>query len=93
MCLGVPGRIVETRDNPAGVGRDGAVDFQGNRVEVSLALVPEAAIGDWVLVHAGLAIELLDEQEARETWEWLQAADLAEDLPAEFGAETSGHDD
>ena len=61
MCLAVPARLVETRDTT------GLVDFGGVRREVSLLFVPEAAIGDYVLVHAGCAIERLDETEAEET--------------------------
>lgn len=76
MCLAVPGKLIAvTRDgaDPI-VGHVGTVDFQGSRLEVSLAMTPEAAIGDWVLVHAGFAIAILDEQEALQTWEYLSAA-------------------
>lgn len=61
MCLAVPGRVVEM------VGRAGKVDFQGVVREVQLDLVPETKTGDWVLVHAGFAIQRIDETEARET--------------------------
>ncbi len=70
MCLAVPGQIVE---------RDGSlaqVNFQGNRLEVSLALTPEAEVGDWVLVHAGFAINRLDEADARQTWDYLREAGI-----------------
>ena len=66
MCLAVPGKIVAIRE-PQGPSRTGIVDFQGSRVEVGLALVPEVIEGDWVLVHAGFALNRLDEAEARET--------------------------
>jgi len=87
VCLGVPGRILEIADDEgtAAVGPVAAVDFQGSRIEVSLAMTPEAAVGDWVLVHAGFAIARLDAEEARETWEYLDAADLGE-MPAELRA-------
>jgi hydrogenase expression/formation protein HypC len=68
MCLAVPGRIIERR------GELASVDFQGTRVEVSLALTPEAQVGSWVLVHAGFAISDLDEAEARQTWAYLREA-------------------
>ncbi|HDZ22868.1 hypothetical protein LCGC14_0018860 [marine sediment metagenome] len=73
MCLAVPGKIIDIAqpagaDPAAAIGPTGTVDFCGNRVEVSLAMTPEAAVGDWVLVHAGFAITMLDEDEARETW-------------------------
>jgi len=76
MCLAVPGKIVkieEKGENP-GIGESGIVDFQGNRVEVSLAMVPEAKVWDWLLVHAGFALNILEEQEARETWDYLKEA-------------------
>jgi hydrogenase expression/formation protein HypC len=58
-------------------------DFKGNQVDVSLAMVPDAECGSWVLVHAGYALEQLDENEALETWQWLQQAKIVEvgDLP------------
>ncbi len=82
MCLAVPGKIVaiaEAADGAAGAGdpaaaRTATVDFQGNQIETSLAAVPEAVIGDWVLVHAGFAITTMDEAEARETFEALGEA-------------------
>ena len=80
MCLAVPGRIAEVRDDPDEpvVGRSATVDFQGSRVDVSLAMTPQAAAGDWVLVHAGFALTVLDEAEARQTWEVLAAAGAVE---------------
>lgn len=88
MCLAVPGRIVEiTEDRDDAVtGRLASVDFQGSRVEVSLAMTPEAGAGDWVLVHAGFALAVLDEAEARETWELLQAV-LGDAPPASLPQE------
>ena len=80
MCLAVPGKIVDMQGDgaPVAVGAIGSVDFQGTRVSVSLAFTPEARVGDWVLVHAGFALQVLDEQAARETWEYLEAAEIAE---------------
>ena len=65
MCLGIPGRIVET--GPEGLMRMGKVDFGGVAREVCLAYVPEAQVGDYVIVHVGFAISQLDEVEAQET--------------------------
>ena len=77
MCLAVPGKIVSMKtDEVAATGTIGTVDFQGSRLDVSLALVPEAKTGDWVLVHAGFALNVLDEQEAAETWKYLQEAGI-----------------
>jgi len=61
MCLAVPGRVEEITDDVA------LVDFGGVTREASLALVSGASVGDYVLVHAGFAIEILSEAEARET--------------------------
>ena len=71
MCLAVPGRIISL-DQEKGTFPQGVVDFQGSRVQVSLALVPEAAPGDWVLVHAGFAIGQVDADEAAKTLEMLR---------------------
>ena len=74
MCLAVPGKILEitesTPDYPS--PRMASVDFQGTRIQASLAMNPHASEGDWVLVHAGFALTVLDEAEARETFEILQ---------------------
>ena len=88
MCLAVPGRIVEILGDgggDAGVGPVATVDFQGSRVDVSLAMAPQAAAGQWVLVHAGFAIAVLDEDEARQTWEYLQAGGAGE-MPEQLRA-------
>jgi len=61
MCLAVPGQIV-TREDTMGV-----VDVRGNRLRAGLALVPEAKVGDWVLVHAGFAITQVTPEDAAET--------------------------
>ena len=76
MCLAVPGKIVEISepDDAPAMGRIAVVNMHGNRIEASLAMTPEAGKGDWVLVHAGFALAVLDEAEARETWEALQLA-------------------
>ena len=74
MCLAIPGKIVEVtdgqRDNP--LARTATVDFQGSTVEASLAMTPQARRGDWVLVHAGFALTVMDEAQAKETWQSLQ---------------------
>ena len=65
MCLAVPGKIVAVRGDTE--PRMGTVDFGGVRKEVCLEILPEAAIGDYVVVHVGFALSILDEEEARET--------------------------
>ena len=76
MCLAVPGKIIEIKESAddTASGPTGTVDFQGSKVEASLAMTPDAGVGDWVLVHAGFAITQLDETEAMETFESLREA-------------------
>ena len=62
MCLALPARIVELRENELGV-----VDLGGVRKEISLALVEEAQVGDYVIVHVGYALSKLDTEEAEKT--------------------------
>jgi len=62
MCLAVPAKLVSCR------GATATADLHGNRVEISTVLVPNARKGDWVLLHAGFAIQQLDEKEAQATW-------------------------
>lgn len=84
MCLGVPGRIVETYE--ADSLQMGKVDFGGVLREVCLACVPEAALGEYVIVHVGFAISRLSEQEAQETLATLrQIIDLDEELGRQSG--------
>ena len=71
MCLGIPGRIVSV-DDASGL-RMGTVDFGGVEREVCLAYAPEAGAGDYVIVHVGFAISVVDEAEARRTLEILAA--------------------
>ena len=71
MCLAVPGQLVSIAgDDP--FTRTGKVNFGGILKSVNLACVPEAKIGDYLIVHAGLALNVLDEAEAARTLEYLQ---------------------
>ncbi|MDX8052172.1 HypC/HybG/HupF family hydrogenase formation chaperone [Lentzea sp. BCCO 10_0798] len=70
MCLGIPGRIVTLDDAEP---RSGTVDFDGLRRPVCLAYTPEAEVGDYVIVHVGFAITLVDEEEAAKTLAVLRA--------------------
>lgn len=66
MCLAVPGKILSTTgDDP--LMRSGKVSFGGVAKEVSLAYVPEAKVGDYVVVHVGFALSIVDEAEAQQT--------------------------
>jgi hydrogenase expression/formation protein HypC len=64
MCLGIPARIVEIVDQEGGLAK---AEISGVRREVSVALCPEASVGDWVLVHVGFALATIDEEQALET--------------------------
>lgn len=61
MCLGVPGKLVEIR------GTKGVIMYGGAKREIDLSLIEEPQTGEYVIVHAGFAIEKLDEEEAQET--------------------------
>jgi hydrogenase expression/formation protein HypC len=81
MCLAVPGQILSV-DTGDPLLRCGRVDFAGTVKRVNLAYVPEACVGDFVLVHVGFAISTVDEAEARQVFEYLrQMGDLAEPEP------------
>jgi hydrogenase expression/formation protein HypC len=80
MCLAVPGKILSIV-NDDGVMRTGRVSFGGIVKEVNLAYTPDAAAGDYVIVHVGFAISTVDEREAERVFAYLQELDdLAEDL-------------
>lgn len=70
MCLGIPGKIIEVRDE--GPLRMGRVDFGGVRKEACLAYTPEVEVGDYVIIHVGFAISRVDEEEALRTLELLE---------------------
>lgn len=70
MCLGIPGRILEISGGE-GVTRSGRVDFSGIVKDVSLAFVPEAGVGDYVIVHVGFAIARVDEAEASRVFRYI----------------------
>jgi hydrogenase expression/formation protein HypC len=76
MCLAVPGRLIDVGEEDA-LLRTGRVDFGGIVKEVSLAFVPEARAGDFVLVHVGLALSRIDAEEARKVFEYLHEIDAA----------------
>jgi len=89
MCLGIPGRIESIEGDE--LLRQGIVDFGGVKREVCLSCVPEAIIDDYVIVHVGFAISMIDEEEAHATLEVLrQMGELEEELGAAQGAEPGG---
>jgi len=72
MCLAVPAKIVQKS------GDNATVDLHGNRVHISTLLTPDAQIGDWVLVHAGFAIQQLDAAAAAETFSMMKDMGLTQ---------------
>lgn len=77
MCLAVPGKILQLTGD--GLDRMGRVSFGGIVKNVSLAYVPEARVGDYVVVHVGFAISVMDEAEASQVFEYLkQMGELVE---------------
>jgi hydrogenase expression/formation protein HypC len=78
MCLAVPGKI-ESIEGSDPILRSGKVNFGGITKQINLAYVPEARVGDYVLVHVGFAISTIEESEAREVFEYLrQLGEIAE---------------
>jgi hydrogenase expression/formation protein HypC len=85
MCLAVPGKLISIDDQPA-LMRSGRVSFGGILKEVSLAYVPEAKLGDYVLVHVGVALSIVDEAEANQVFEYLRRMDELAELGGEPNA-------
>jgi hydrogenase expression/formation protein HypC len=81
MCLGVPGRVERIDPNPLGIST-GVVSFGGIRKEICLAYVPEANVGDYVLVHVGFAISTIDPVEAEAMFKILSELGDLEGLEA-----------
>jgi hydrogenase expression/formation protein HypC len=75
MCLAIPARIIELEGDRA------VVDAMGNRWRAKTTLLPKAKLGDLVLIHAGFAISLIDEEEAKKTWELLAQINNFEKTP------------
>ncbi|MBC8468711.1 MAG: HypC/HybG/HupF family hydrogenase formation chaperone [Planctomycetes bacterium] len=75
MCLAIPARIIELDGDRA------VVDAMGNRWKAKTTLLPEAKLGDLVLIHAGFAISLVDEEEAKKTWQIIAEINELQDTP------------
>lgn len=80
MCLAVPGKIVTILEEEHPGLRCGKVDFCGIRKEVCLDYTPEARVGDYVLVHVGFALTIVDEQQALLVFEALRELDQLDEL-------------
>ncbi|MDP2653540.1 MAG: HypC/HybG/HupF family hydrogenase formation chaperone [Candidatus Omnitrophota bacterium] len=79
MCLAIPGKVMSVNGEDV-FSRTGKVNFGGIVKDVSLAYVPEANVGDYVIVHVGFAISVVDEQEALLVFEYLKKMDELEEL-------------
>lgn len=67
MCLAIPGRVISIIPGANALDIHGEIDFSGIKKTVSLAYVPEVELDQYVIVHAGFAISVLDEQEAQDS--------------------------
>jgi hydrogenase expression/formation protein HypC len=78
MCLGIPGKVVETyREHDVLMGK---VEFGGVSKRVCLEHVPEVRVGEYVVVHVGFALSTIDEAEARRVFEFLEGMNQLEEL-------------
>ncbi|NLP57859.1 HypC/HybG/HupF family hydrogenase formation chaperone [Lutibacter sp. B1] len=80
MCLAIPGKLIEITSELDETFRVGKVSFDGIIKEVSLTLVPEATVGNYVLVHVGAAISIVDEDEAKKTFDLLKQLNELDDF-------------
>ena len=81
MCLAIPARVVLMNENQMA-----EVDIHGVTRTVSLSLTPDAETGSWVLIHAGFAIHVVDEEFANESWELIKQIEWVDEDPAEVSA-------
>lgn len=83
MCLAIPGKITLIEADQDATFRTGKVSFGGVVKQVNLMMIPEAKVGDYVLVHVGVGISIVDETEARKTFEYLKEMGELEELDLE----------
>ena len=84
MCLAIPGRVLSI-DGDDPLLRSGKVDFAGIQKRVNLSYVPEAVVGDYVLVHVGFAISTIDAAEAGRVFDYLRQMGELADLEGDAG--------
>jgi hydrogenase expression/formation protein HypC len=80
MCLAIPGKIISIDAVLDETFRQAKVSFGGVVKDVNLSMVPEANIGDYVLVHVGVALSVVDEEEAKTTFEYLKQIGEVDEL-------------
>jgi hydrogenase expression/formation protein HypC len=88
MCLGIPGKLLEIRPDEA--MPMGKVEFGGIAKDICLAYLPDAQVGDYVLVHVGFAISKIDEQEANEIFSYIEQIGELSELAEEPREPTAG---
>jgi hydrogenase expression/formation protein HypC len=88
MCLAVPAKVVEIVDEENQIAK---VEIGGVRRNISVALLDDVRVGDWVLVHVGFAIQKIDEEEAMQTLTLLRQ--LGQDIEGEFATTQTGDDE
>lgn len=94
MCLAIPGKVISIEESPDQIFKMGVVSFDGINREVNLAMVPEVKVNDYVLVHVGVAIQTLDEEEAMKTMEYLKELnELNEELGPDLNQEDLGKEE
>ena len=82
MCLAIPGKLIEITSDKDATFKAGRISFNGIIKEVNLSMVPEAKLNDYVLVHVGVAITIIDEEEANITLGYLkQMGELNNEIP------------
>ncbi len=80
MCLAIPGKLIEVDTSMDPAFRTGMVSFEGITRRVNLSMVPEAVKNDYVLVHVGVALSVIDEAEAGKIFENLKKAEILAEL-------------
>lgn len=80
MCLAIPGKLIGIEENTDTVFKVGKVSFDGITKRINLSLVPEAQVGDHLLVHVGVAVSVVDEEEAQRTLKFLQGTGDLDEL-------------
>ncbi|HEY5468473.1 MAG TPA: HypC/HybG/HupF family hydrogenase formation chaperone [Coriobacteriia bacterium] len=84
MCLAIPAQVILMNENQMA-----EVDIHGVTRTVSLSMTPEAEVGSWVLIHAGFAIQVVDEEFAAESWELIEQIEWDDGDVASLGADTA----
>lgn len=80
MCLAIPGKIISITENKEGYMRMGKADLAGIVKEINLEMVPDAKVNDYVLIHVGVALSIVNEEEASKSLEYLKQMNELDEL-------------